>query len=155
MAKRKWLILPALLLGIQVFRPDRTNPQTAADLSLLAATQPPAQVHQILKSACFSCHSNQTVWPWYSGVAPFAWLIADDVKRARRQLNFSEWERYDVGERRHLLKEIGEIVEEGDMPPWDYRLVHSEARLSQAEVTSLTKWAREERQRLLGKQKSE
>ena len=153
MAKKKWLILPALLLVIQVFRPERTNPKTASELSLAGSDPPPAEVHQLLSSACFGCHSNQTVWPWYSGVAPFSWLVADDVKRARRSLNFSEWQRYDTGDKAHLMKEMRDILVEGDMPPWDYRLVHSEARLSQAQVSVLTKWAEQERQKLRQSQK--
>lgn len=147
-------MLPAFLLIIQVFRPERTNPQTPAKLSLEGADPPPARVHQLLKSACFSCHSNQTVWPWYSSVAPFSWVIADDVKQARRNLNFSEWERYDPSEKVHQLKEVRDILKEGDMPPWDYRLAHSEARLSDTEVAVLTTWAEQEREKLLEGQKS-
>jgi hypothetical protein len=148
MARKKWLILPALLLLIQVIRPDKTNPETAAPLSL-TASRPPGHVQQLLQSACFSCHSNQTAWPWYSQVAPFSWVIADDVKRGRRALNFSEWERYDTAEKGHLLKETGEVLEEGEMPPWYYRPLHSESRLSQEQVASLVRWAEKERQKLL------
>ncbi|MFB3906065.1 MAG: heme-binding domain-containing protein [Acidobacteriota bacterium] len=147
MTKKKWVILPALLLVIQVFRPERANPETASDLAL-GGSGAPQQVHRILESACFGCHSNQTVWPWYSTVAPVSWLIADDVKRGRRELNFSEWERYDAGEKAHLLKEVGEVVREGEMPPWTYRLLHSEARLSEADVAALAKWAEQQRQKL-------
>lgn len=43
--------------------------------------------------ACFDCHRNQTVWPWYSTVAPLSWLIQRDVDGGRRELNFSEWDR--------------------------------------------------------------
>jgi len=153
MARKKWLILPALLLVIQVFRPERTNPKAAGEFSLANADHPSAQVHSLLKSACFNCHSNQTIWPWYSSVAPFSWLVADDVKRGRRGLNFSEWERYDTGAKAHLLEEMKEILEEGEMPPWSYRLVHSEARLSATEVATLTKWAEQERDKLLRSQK--
>ena len=24
----------------------------------------------------FDCHSNETVWPWYSYAAPIAWFVA-------------------------------------------------------------------------------
>lgn len=153
MSKKKWLLLPVLLLVIQVIRPARTNPQAPPGLSLAAVDPAPVPVHQLLSSACFSCHSNQTVWPWYSEIAPFSWLIADDVKRARRQLNFSEWGRYDTGEKAHQFKEVRDILKEGDMPPWDYRLVHSEARLSDAQVATLTTWAEQERLKLVQGQK--
>lgn len=153
MAKKKWLMLPAFLLIIQVFRPARTNPESPADVSLGAVTQAPAQVHALLKSACFGCHSNQTAWPWYSNVAPVSWFIADDVTRGRQHLNFSVWERYDHSEKVHQLKEVRDLVKEGDMPPWDYRLVHPEARLSDAQAATLATWAEQERQKLVGSRK--
>jgi len=43
-------------------------------------------------------------------------------------LNFSEW-----GVRRQDSKEIGGIVQEGEMPPAIYLPLHLSARLSQAE----------------------
>ena len=33
-------------------------------------TQIPDDVMQVLRAACYDCHSNETSWPWYSRVAP-------------------------------------------------------------------------------------
>ncbi|MGI9075481.1 MAG: heme-binding domain-containing protein, partial [Bryobacteraceae bacterium] len=33
-----------------------------------------------LQRSCQKCRSNQTVWPWYSYVAPVSWLIERDVR---------------------------------------------------------------------------
>ncbi|RPI20096.1 MAG: hypothetical protein EHM61_27750 [Acidobacteria bacterium] len=146
MAKKKWLILPAFLLLIQFFRPSRSNnPDTAANLSLAGSS---ADVHRLLKAACLNCHSNQTNWPWYSAVAPVSWFVADDVNRARREVNFSEWERYKPEEKAHLLREARELIEKREMPPWSYRLMHSEARLSEADIAALVHWTERERQKL-------
>lgn len=49
------------------------------------------QSRQLAQQACFDCHSNQTVWPWYSYAAPVSWLIERDVEQGRRRLNFAEW----------------------------------------------------------------
>src|SRR5512134_2904759 len=43
--------------------------------------------------ACADCHSNETVWPWYSNIAPISWLVQRDVDEGRRALNYSEWNR--------------------------------------------------------------
>ena len=68
-------------------------------------------------------------------------------------MNFSVWERYDHSEKVHQLKEVRDLVKEGDMPPWDYRLVHPEARLSDAQAATLATWAEQERQKLVGSRK--
>lgn len=78
--------------------------------------------------ACFDCHSNETVWPWYSNVAPISWLVQRDVAQGRRAVNFSEWTRPQKEAR-----ESPTTVREGEMPPWLYTIRSSSARLSTAE----------------------
>jgi hypothetical protein len=87
-----------------------------------------AQTRAIAKKACFDCHSNEVVWPWYSNVAPVSWLVQRDVDEGRRAMNFSEWGRngLDAGE-------IAEVIQEGEMPPAQYKLMHPTARLTAAE----------------------
>ena len=146
MTGKKWLAAAGgLLLLIQILRPERTNPASDSSLALSQLASPPAEIELTLKNACLDCHSNQTVWPWYSEVAPLSWMIADHVKRGRAELNFSEWGRYQSGERAHLLKEAQELLEKREMPPWGYRLFHPEARLSDAEIAALSQWAERER----------
>jgi len=90
------------------------------------------QTRQLAQRACFDCHSNETVWPWYSNIAPVSWLVQKDVDEARRHLNFSEW----TGRIREA-DEIAEVVAEGEMPPSKYLLMHSQARLSPSEKEAL------------------
>ena len=87
----------------------------------------------LAKSACFDCHSNLTKWPWYSNIAPVSWLVQRDVNSGREALNFSQWNRPGDVE----LDELVENIRDGSMPPWYYRLQHSDARLSQAEKDAL------------------
>ena len=84
--------------------------------------------------ACYDCHSNQTVWPWYSKIAPVSWLIQNDVDRGRKRLNFSEWDRPQRGTR---PQSIQRRIQRGSMPPWYYILMHSNANLSSAEKQTL------------------
>lgn len=90
------------------------------------------QTRELARRACFDCHSNETVWPWYSHVAPASWLIQHDVEEGRRKLNFSEWNR-----RQEELDEITEVIQKGEMPPIYYVLLHPEANLSQQEKEAL------------------
>ena len=82
--------------------------------------------------ACFDCHSNETVWPWYSNLAPVSWLIQRDVAEGRRELNYSEWDR---GQRE--ASESAKSVRSGEMPPWFYALPGTSAHLSAEERAAL------------------
>ena len=128
--------LGGVLVLIQLVRPAQENP------AVTGAIQTPPEVMTLLKRACWDCHSNETVWPWYSQVAPMSWLVAKDVKDGRRHLNFSEWQGYEYGRKLKKLKEIGEEVEEGEMPMEFYVPLHPEAKLTAAEKTVLVEWAK-------------
>lgn len=91
------------------------------------------QTREIAQRACFDCHSNETVWPWYSRVAPMSWLVARDVNEGREKLNFSEWPPREMDE----LDELIEVVQEGEMPMPIYLPLHPEANLSTAEKQTL------------------
>lgn len=128
-------VLAAALLLIQLVPVERDNPPVEETV------EAPAEVMTVLRRSCFDCHSHETVWPWYSYVAPVSWLVADDVHHGREHLNFSAWNRYDAEERADLFEEIAEEVERGNMPLPLYLRAHPEARLSAAEVALIVEWA--------------
>jgi Haem-binding domain len=82
--------------------------------------------------ACFDCHSNQTNWNVWSDIAPFSWLIQNDVDGGRRVLNFSEW-----NQNQRSARNMAESVQRGTMPRWFYLPIHPEANLSAAERQQL------------------
>lgn len=86
------------------------------------------QTAALTRRACFDCHSNQTVWPWYSNIAPVSWLVLRDVDEGRSKLNFSEW---DLPQKD--AEEAAEQVQKGEMPPWFYLPAHPQAQLSTQE----------------------
>jgi hypothetical protein len=79
--------------------------------------------------ACFDCHSNQVVWPWYSNIAPISWWVQDHVVEGRSELNFSEWDR-----NQEEAYEAAETVLEGEMPPSYYK---PWSRMSQTDLDNL------------------
>jgi mono/diheme cytochrome c family protein len=87
----------------------------------------------LAKRACFDCHSNETVWPWYSNVAPVSWLLNYDVVEGRQKMNFSEWAQGGSQD----INEISEVLQEGEMPPFKYLLMHPEAKLTASERQAL------------------
>jgi hypothetical protein len=125
----------AVLLLAQAIRIEKSNPPVSADISADPAVKP------LLRRACYNCHSNETVWPWYSNMAPASWLVGSDVKEARRRMNFSEWGTYSSEIQSQKLRGIAEEMESGEMPPWYYALAHSESRLNQVERDQIMNWA--------------
>jgi len=117
-------LLALLVLGVAAqFVPygrDHVNPPVGRE----PAWDSP-DTRALAQAACFDCHSNETVWPASSRVAPISWLIQHDVAEGRSVLNFSEWQRPQ-----EEAGEAGETVLEGEMPPAIYALMHREARLS-------------------------
>lgn len=93
------------------------------------------QTRDLAKNACFDCHSNETLWPWYANMAPVSWLVYTDVRHGRRHLNFSDWRQ---GQREgENPKKLREAIAEGEMPPLQYRLLHPEARLTASQKQQL------------------
>ncbi len=136
--KRTWVlffIIDALVI-IQFIPIDRNNPPVAGEI------EAPEAVMAILKRSCYDCHSNETIWPWYSYVAPASWLVAKDVREGREELNFSVWDTYSEKRKNHKIKECGEEVEEGEMPLWFYLPLHPEAELSQDDIDLIVSWSK-------------
>ena len=97
------------------------------------------QVGKILDRSCQDCHSNRTVWPWYSHVAPASWVISKHVKEGRRMLDFSEWTNQAPSADERML--ICDAVSDGRMPLPGYTVIHRNARLSKQDVELLCLWA--------------
>lgn len=138
----KHLILAAalalvFLLILQSFQPARTNPVSDPRRSFDVIAKPSPQVASILKRACNDCHSNNTVWPWYSHIAPVSWAIARDVREGRAHLNLSEWTRVDAEGEKPDLGELCEQARAGKMPPRSYTRLHPQAKLSGADIAVL------------------
>lgn len=100
------------------------------------------ETRALAQTACFDCHSNETVWPWYARLAPSSWVVWYDVTEGREALNFSEWDRHaddeyvdpaDPFPPQTLSERIEAVIRDGSMPPGTYRLAHSAARLSAAQ----------------------
>lgn len=127
----------AMLAVAQFFPPTRTNPAFDPASGFAVVARSPVEVHSILKRACHDCHSNETVWPWYSRVAPVSWLVAQDVEEGRTHLNFSEWGRFGPEMARTRLREVCEQARGGQMPPWYYLPAHPAAKLSPTDVSTL------------------
>ena len=121
-----------VIIGIQFIPIDRTNPPVQSDIIA------PFEIKAVFKKACYDCHSNETNWTWYTKVAPASFLAVKDVNDGRKHLNFSEW---DLNKEAKVKEEIWDEIREEQMPPWQYKIFHSEAKLSIAEKDLIRNWA--------------
>jgi mono/diheme cytochrome c family protein len=87
------------------------------------------RTRELFTRACADCHSNETVWPWYSNLAPVSWLVQRDVDEGREKFNISTG--------RGEADEAAEKVSGGEMPLRPYMLLHPEANLTASEKQEL------------------
>lgn len=118
-----------LLIQLVPYGRNHTNPPV-----LQEPNWDSPETRALAERACFACHSNETVWPWYSNIAPVSWLTQHDTEEGRGILNFSEW---GVNGRRQETDEIAESIREGEMPMPMFLITHPEARLTDAEKQAL------------------
>ena len=112
---------------------------TANDIT--KAMPVPDDIQTILKTSCYDCHSNNTLYPWYASIQPVAWWLNDHIEEGKKEINFNEFAGYSL---RRQYKKLGEIIKqlkEDEMPLESYRLIHRNAVLSEPKKLSLSNWA--------------
>lgn len=126
------VVAGAVLLGLIQLIPfghNHTNPPAVSE-----PTWDSPQTRQMAKDHCFQCHSNETLWPWYSKIAPASWLVSLDVVAGRSKFNFSDWNA-NPGD----LNEMVEAITEGSMPPIQFWIFHPSSRLNDLQKQDLIK----------------
>ncbi len=103
------------------------------------------QVREIVTASCFDCHAEAAPSAWYVRVAPSYWFSDS----ARQALNFSQWGDYDAARQAREVVAIGRVVTRGQMPPWDYTVVHPAASLTNEQKDIVNSWTMRETTSLL------
>ncbi|MCK8522714.1 heme-binding domain-containing protein [Aquimarina sp. D1M17] len=136
--KKVGLVLVIALVVMQFIRPDKNESGYESVAFFEKETQPTAELQTILKDKCYDCHSNQTVYPWYSNIAPVSYWISHHVEEGKEHFNVSDWDSYSVKKKDHKLEELVEEVEEGEMPLDSYTWLHG--NLTEDEKNVLIDW---------------
>lgn len=121
------LVVVFLVIQLVPYGRDHADPPVTTAISW-----PDAQSESLIRGACYDCHSNETKWPWFTNVAPMSWLAYNDVQEGRAALNFSE-----SGGEMPEPDEMIEAIQEGRMPPPQYKFLHPEARLTAEQRTQV------------------
>ena len=147
--KQAAIVLVVVFAAAQLVRPGRANPPTDANRAIQAHMPTGSGLVAVLDRSCRDCHSNNTVWPWYTQVAPVSWLMARGVAEGRKAVNFSEWAGYPPAAQGTLLSASCDAASSGKMPG-PYALLRPETRLSAQDVETICAAARQADTRAAG-----
>lgn len=147
--KHAAVVFVAVLAVAQFVRPERANPPTVASRTIRAHIGTANGLAAVVDRSCRDCHSNETVWPGYTQIAPVSWLMAYGVRKGRAAVNFSEWAAYTPEQQAILLALSCQDASEGKMPG-PYTLVHPETRLSVQDIETICTAARHAEARAAG-----
>jgi hypothetical protein len=136
------LVFVVIVAGAQLIRPGRTNPPIDASRTIQAHAGTSPALVAVLDRACADCHSNATVWPWYTQVAPLSWAMAYEARAGRKAVNFSEWAGYTPAQQRDLLAQSCQDATTGRMPWSTWTRLHPETTLSAQDVETICAAAR-------------
>ncbi len=98
-------------------------------------------VEPMLRASCYDCHSSQTVFPWYHAIPGIKQMIDSDIKEGREHLDLDKGFPVE-GHANQLdqLKEMREEVEEGEMPPFSYTIIHWDTKIEGDQRRKLFGW---------------
>ncbi len=137
------VIIVMALVIMQFFPIKRIVGPVKPGASIMDDASVPDDIKTSLKAACFDCHSNQPAYPWYASIAPISWWLAGHIEEGRSDLNFSEWSQLSAEQKAHKKREMCVEIEATRMPLTPYKILHSEARLSDAQVKAICDWSKQ------------
>lgn len=139
--KKIIIVLGIILVLIQFYQPDLNDGVALGENDITQTVSVPDDVMQILKTSCFDCHSNHTDYPWYNKIQPVGIWLANHVNEGKRELNFSEFNKYKAKRKRHKLEEMVKEIKEHEMPLSSYTIIHKNAILTNEQAQILINWA--------------
>lgn len=142
--KKTFIIILASLLFvfivIQFFPPKMNDNLVNPQNDIVFKLEIPTAIKKKIVEACYDCHSDKTVYPFYNRIAPVSWKLAYDIRRAKAKLNYSEWANYDRKTQIKLLGKICDELKAGEMPLKSYVFMHSKAVFNPAEINDVCQW---------------
>jgi hypothetical protein len=136
------LILLGIFLLLQLYRPKK-NIHDGIQVNNITKLVPINDtMNRIFKKACYDCHSNNTVYPWYSQIMPISLILNNHVVDGKKHFNFDEFTTYKAKKALKKIEEVGDEVEHNAMPISSYTRMHKDAILSNDEKQLIINWAK-------------
>ena len=142
MIKKILIGLGIIFLLIQIIRPAK-NISGESHNDVMTKYAASGEVKNLLKDACYNCHSNHSDYPWYSNIQPVGWWLNNHIKEGKSKLKFSEFTSRRIAWQNHKFEETIEMVKEKKMPLPSYTWLglHPEAKITDTEREMITSWA--------------
>jgi Haem-binding domain len=125
---------------IQFFHPTKNQSAEILPSDISKNYPIPENVKSILTKACYDCHSNNTVYPWYNNIQPVAWWLNNHVQEGKQHLNFSDFTSMRVARQYKRLNDCIETIKENEMPLSSYTWIHKNAILTESEKQTVYDW---------------
>ena len=130
-----------VFLLIQFYRPTRNlNYYNRTKIDFTTIYNVPTNVKTSLRTACYDCHSNNTIYPWYANIQPISSFLDSHIQDGKKELNFNEFGSYSSRKQQSKLDAISEEIKSGEMPLSSYTLIHQDAKLSKKQKAEITNW---------------
>ena len=139
--KKILLAIVIVAVLIQFIQPAHNKSVQETQMEITKLYSMPVPLQNILKNACYDCHSNHTRYPWYVHIQPMGWLMTKHIKEGKEELNFDEFGSYSLRRQESKLRSIASSIEKETMPLHSYTLMHSDARLTENEKAIIIDWA--------------
>ena len=97
-------------------------------------------VKPLLERSCLNCHGNQEHFPWYYSIPGPRQLIDRDRALAKKNIDLSHFPFKGKAPQDELLDAIRDDIESNDMPPFRYRILHSDSKLTEDEKKVIFNW---------------
>ncbi len=153
MTKKVLIVIALILVVIQFIKPEKNSSFAAQPNAISTQYFVSDSVVQILKVACYDCHSNNTRYPWYNNLQPVAWWLNDHIKEGNRKFNLDEFTTYSLKRQDKKLNELIESQIDGWMPLNSYTWLHKDANLNNLQRKLLIDWANKTRKQIRGNPK--
>jgi hypothetical protein len=135
--------LVAVFAGIQFIPANLNQNSSVPGKDIILYYDPPEEVASLIKTSCYDCHSNNTVYPWYNKIQPISLLLEKHIKDAKEELNFSEFASYSKRKQKSKLKSVINQIDKNEMPLKGYLILHQDAGLSESEKETIINWMKD------------
>ncbi len=134
------LILLIVFVGIQFIPTEHNQSDNIPKTDFMIVNKLPKNIAIMLQTSCYDCHSNNTVYPWYSGIQPGSWFMADHINEGKKELNFNEFGTYSNRRQSSKFSEMIKEIKSDDMPLTSYTIIHRNAILTNENKALLIHW---------------
>ena len=141
--KKIGIFIVVIFILLQFFPVQKPEVVVDNPNDFILNTSVPKDISAKLKAACYDCHSNESSFPWYANIAPSKWFVFKHINEGRKELNFSNWNTFNIDDKAEILDDISTVLLDGEMPLKGYTLLHSEAKLTEEEKETIINWTDE------------